>query len=71
MRTFMVYVHPIVEYNSIIWQSSLDQGRSVRALLIDSSKAFDRVNHNILFMKALERGVPHSLMRWFFFIPVS
>lgn len=49
-----------------LWQSSLDQGRSVRALLIDFSKAFDRVNHNILFMKALERGVPHSLMRWFF-----
>ena len=31
------------------WQSSLDKGHSVRLLLVDFSKAFDRVNHNILF----------------------
>jgi len=49
-----------------LWQSSLDQGHSVRALLIDLSKAFDRVNHNILFKKISERGVPQCLLRWFF-----
>ena len=27
------------------WQSSLDNGHSVRLLLVDFSKAFDRVNH--------------------------
>ena len=32
-----------------LWQSLLDQGHSVTALLIDLSKAFDRVNHNTLF----------------------
>ena len=30
------------------------------------SKAFDRVNHNILFKKISERGVPQCLLRWFF-----
>jgi len=35
-----------------LWQSSLDQGHSVRALLIDLSKAFDRVNHNLRSKKS-------------------
>ena len=48
------------------WQSSLDNGHSVRLLLVDFSKAFDRVNHNILFQKLLDRNVPQCLLRWFF-----
>jgi len=30
------------------WQTALDKGHSVRALLVDFSKAFDTVNNNIL-----------------------
>ena len=48
------------------WQSSLDKGHSVRLLLVDFSKAFDRVNHNILFQKLLDRNVPQCLLRWLF-----
>jgi len=48
------------------WQSSLDNGHSVRLLLVDFSKAFDRVNHNILFQKLLDRNVPQCLLRWLF-----
>ena len=48
------------------WQSSLDKGHSVRLLLVDFSKAFDRVNHSILFQKLLDRNVPQCLLRWLF-----
>ena len=34
------------------WQSALDKGHSVRALFVDYSKAFDRVNHNILLQNS-------------------
>jgi len=48
------------------WQSSLDKGHSVRLLLVDFSKAFDQVNHNILFQKLLDCNVPQCLLRWLF-----
>ena len=44
------------------WQSSLDNGHSVRLLLVDFSKAFDRVNHNILFQKLLDHNVPQCIL---------
>ena len=39
---------------------------SVRLLLVDFSKAFDRVSHNILFQKLLDRNVAQRLLRWLF-----
>lgn len=48
------------------WQSTLDQGGAVRAVLVDFKKAFDLVNHNLLLHKLLLSGVPHCLIRWFF-----
>jgi len=47
------------------WCSTLDQGGSVRALFVDLTKAFDRVDHNILLTKLKDRGVPHCLVKWF------
>jgi len=47
------------------WCSTLDQGGSVRALFVDFTKAFDRVDHNILLTKLKDRGVPHCLVKWF------
>ena len=47
------------------WQSTLDHGGAVRALLVDFKKAFDLVNHNILLRKLLNRNVPHCLIKWF------
>jgi len=52
------------------WQSSLDKGHCVRLFLVDFSKAFDRVNHNILFQKLLDRNVPQPF-EMFFFLFVS
>ena len=49
------------------WCSTLDQGGSVRALFVDFTKAFDRVDHNIglLLTKLKDRGIPHCLVKWF------
>ena len=46
------------------WMSSLDSGGSVRAVFVDFRKAFDLVNHNILFHKLLKYNVPNFLL-WF------
>jgi len=48
------------------WQSALDRGGAVRALLIDFRKAFDLVNHNFLLQKLLNKNVPHCLINWFY-----
>ena len=47
----------------------LNNGSKVYACLIDASKAFDLVDHHILFDKLLERGTPKPvvrlLLRWY------
>jgi len=48
------------------WQSTLDRGRAIRALLVDFKKAFDLVNHSLLLWKLLNKNVPHCLIKWFF-----
>ena len=46
-------------------QCNLDTpGQHVRMLLLDYSKAFDLVNHNILLEKMQRVGTPGSLVRW-------
>ncbi len=39
----------------------LNRGSKVYACLIDASKAFDTVDHRILFDKLLERNMPNPL----------
>ena len=41
----------------------LNRGPNVYACLIDASKAFDLVDHSILFEKLLERNMPKPLVR--------
>jgi len=48
------------------WQSTLDRGGAIRALLVNFKKAFDLVNHNLLLRKLLNKNVPHCLIKWFF-----
>jgi len=47
------------------WMSCLDSGGSVRTIFVDVRKAFDLVNHNILFNKLQKFGVPGCLLAWF------
>ena len=48
------------------WQTTLDQGGAVGAVLVDFKKAFDLVNHKLLLQKLLLIGVPHFIIKWFF-----
>ena len=38
-------------------------GSSVYAVLLDASKAFDRVHYNTLFNKLLDKNIPHHVIR--------
>jgi len=44
-------------------------GSSVIGCFLDASKDFDHVNHDILFSKLMERGIPpilnHFLLSWY------
>jgi len=48
------------------WCCALDAGGSVRALFVDFSKAFDRVDHTLLLTKLRALGIPDSLVKWVF-----
>ena len=46
--------------------SCLDTGGSVRTVFVDFHKAFDLVNHNLLFDKLQNvYGIPNCLLKWF------
>ena len=47
------------------WMESLDCGGSVRSVFVDFRKAFDLVDHNLLFDKLKNYGIPNSLLLWF------
>ena len=47
------------------WLQTLDNKGSVRALFVDFRKAFDIVNHNILFTKLKNFNTSHCLLKWF------
>ena len=46
------------------WHSAVHSGQSVRILLLDYSKAFDLVDHNLLIKKFEHLGTPPVLLRW-------
>jgi hypothetical protein len=47
------------------WLLNLDSGKNVvRILLVDFSKAFDLVDHNILINKVSKTGAPEFLISW-------
>ena len=45
------------------WCQTLDKGGSVRALFVDFSNSFDRVDHNVIVSKLIAHGVLHCLIR--------
>jgi hypothetical protein len=47
------------------WMSCLDSGGSVRTVFVDFRKAFDLVDHNVLFTKLLKYQLPNFMLKWF------
>ena len=48
------------------WARALDGGESVRAVFVDFTKAFDRMDHTLLLNKMLTLGAPIFLVEWMF-----
>lgn len=46
------------------WTQTVDKGDSIHACYLDMSKAFDRVNHNVLMQKLEQHGIKGNLLAW-------
>ena len=46
------------------WCEVLDDGQSVRTLSVDFQKAFDRIDHTLLFNKLLAYGAHNTMVKW-------
>ena len=47
------------------WNRALDCGQIVATVMIDLSKAFDTINHNLLLKKLYVYGIHGSELSWF------
>lgn len=54
----------LILFNEFI-TSSMDDGMQVDVVYTDYSKAFDRIDHNILIRKLQHMGIHGDLLRWF------
>lgn len=54
----------LVQYTDDIWKS-MENRHQVDSVYTDFSKAFDRINHNILIKKLEALGIRGSLLKWF------
>ncbi len=47
------------------WRNKIDSGNYIASIFIDLRKAFDTINHNILFIKLRRYGINDSELQWF------
>ena len=57
-------VHALMELLRNCYNSAAASRNFVRILLLDYSKAFDLINHQIILQKLSDIGVPELLLRW-------
>jgi hypothetical protein len=57
--------HALIDLIHFLAKSTYAPGHHVRILFCDYSKAFDLVNHNLIFTKLHDVGVPEYLLHWF------
>ena len=49
-----------------MWSEALARGDSVRVRFVDYTKAFDRIDHTLLFHKLISFGIPNCVVKWIF-----
>ncbi|KAF0751279.1 Reverse transcriptase domain-containing protein [Aphis craccivora] len=47
-------------------RQALDQGFQVGAIYTDFQKAFDKVNHNLLYFKLKNHDIDGNFLKWLF-----
>ena len=48
-----------------LWSEALDRGDYVR-VLVDYTRAFDRMDHTLLLHKLISFGIPNCIVKWIF-----
>ena len=62
MQTVDIYSEPVCRYVKY-YDIMLKCDTNVHVCLLDASKAFDKVNHAMLFIELLKRGLPAIIVR--------
>lgn len=57
-------VSNLIIFNDFITEA-MDKGHQVDVVYTDYSKAFDKIDHNILLLKLFKSGIHGDLLRWF------
>ena len=53
-----------------IWMTCLDSRGSVRSVFVDFRKAFDLIDHYVLFNELSKYNIPNFLLICIFFLPI-
>ena len=54
----------LLQIMHVLFQVSELSNNIIRILFVDFSKAFDLNDHNILFKKFVDSGLPHHIIAW-------
>ena len=65
----MVFNATFINISVLSWQKNLDTGKQTDCLIMDFSKAFDKVSHSLLTHKLDDYGIRGKTNRWIHIFP--